>query len=80
MTDVASKVKAVHQFIRQAPPGQVNDVFSDVRALVADDAALEQGARPALEAYNLEQFTSVQLPDANKPVSFPTSAIAIATL
>ena len=55
MTD--ARIEAARAFLAQSPPGQLNDVFSDLRVLVDDDGALEAGIAPALEAYNIEQLT-----------------------
>jgi len=63
MGDVQARLKAASSFILQSPPGEVNDVFNDVRALVGDDEALEAGILPALEQYNVEQFIVADLPD-----------------
>ncbi|KAH9445174.1 hypothetical protein Pst134EA_031776 [Puccinia striiformis f. sp. tritici] len=43
--------------ILQSPPGEVNDVFNDVRPIVGDDSELERGLLPALAQYNTEQLT-----------------------
>ena len=39
----------------------VDDVFSDVRAIVSDDSAFEAGILPALQQYNTEQFITADL-------------------
>lgn len=49
-------------FLLQSPPGEINDVLSDVRNIIADDAELEKGIAAALEEYNLTQFTTVEVP------------------
>ncbi|KAI9627651.1 hypothetical protein KEM48_012115 [Puccinia striiformis f. sp. tritici PST-130] len=53
--------------ILQSPPGEVNDVFNDVRPIVGDDSELERGLLPALAQYNTEQLTLVELPNAKIP-------------
>jgi len=58
------RVQAVSQFLLQSPPGEINDVLNDVRMLVGDDESLEAGVLPALQQYNLEQFTVGEVPDA----------------
>lgn len=58
------RVQAVSQFLLQSPPGEINDVLNDVRMLVGDDESLEAGVLPALQQYNLEQFTVAEVPDA----------------
>ncbi|GAA5930490.1 Cap1p [Sporobolomyces koalae] len=63
------RLAAAKAFLVQSPPGEINDVFTDLRAIVADDHALEQAILPALKQYNLEQFTVVELDrrDGRKP-------------
>ncbi|KNZ57246.1 uncharacterized protein VP01_2201g3 [Puccinia sorghi] len=54
--------------ILQSPPGEVNDVFNDLRPIVGDDSELERGLIPALAQYNTEQLTLVELPNEKMPV------------
>ncbi|MBW0511447.1 hypothetical protein O181_051162 [Austropuccinia psidii MF-1] len=61
------KLAVASELILQAPPGEVNDVFNDVRPIVGDDSEIEQGLLPALTQYNIEQFTLVELPNAKMP-------------
>jgi len=42
--------------------------FSDVRVLIGDDESLEMGVLPALQQYNLEQFTVAEVPGAGHNV------------
>ena len=41
---------------------------SDVRVLIGDDESLEMGVLPALQQYNLEQFTVAEVPGAGHSV------------
>ncbi|GAA5952573.1 hypothetical protein JCM3765_002210 [Sporobolomyces pararoseus] len=50
------RLQAASAFLLQSPPGELNDVFTDLRSLVQDDQALERSILPALKQYNLEQF------------------------
>jgi len=50
-------------FLLQSPPGEINDVLSDVRSIIDDDAELEKGIASALEEYNLTQFTTIDVPE-----------------
>ncbi|GAA5876881.1 hypothetical protein JCM8547_002413, partial [Rhodosporidiobolus lusitaniae] len=61
MASLEERLAAASTFLLQSPPGEVNDVFSDIRTLVAADAELEQGILPALKQYNKEQLTVVDL-------------------
>ncbi|KZT55769.1 F-actin-capping protein subunit alpha [Calocera cornea HHB12733] len=58
----AEKVTLASSFVLQAPPGEVNDVLSDLRLVLADDDALEAGVTHALEEYNAEQLVAVDVP------------------
>ena len=40
----------------------------DVRTLIGDDESLENGVLPALQQYNLEQFTIAEVPGAGHAV------------
>lgn len=58
------RIEAVSQFLLQSPPGEINDVLNDVRVIFGDDESLETGVLPALQQYNLEQFTVAEVPGA----------------
>jgi len=66
MTDIEARLACASSFILQSPPGEVNDVFNDVRALVDDDEALEQGILPALDKYNTQQLITADLPEGKQ--------------
>ncbi|KAI8067795.1 F-actin-capping protein subunit alpha [Gongronella butleri] len=59
---VQEKVDIASSFLLASPPGELNDVFNDVRTIINDDEALQEGLLGALEQYNTEQHTTVQLP------------------
>ncbi|CEG72731.1 hypothetical protein RMATCC62417_08234 [Rhizopus microsporus] len=65
---VEDKVKIASSFLLSSPPGEVNDVFNDVRILVNDDEALQDGILQTLEQYNTEQHITVRLPDTDYDV------------
>ena len=44
-------------------------ICADVRMLVGDDESLEAGVLPALQQYNLEQFTVAEVPSTGHTVS-----------
>ncbi|KAF9573308.1 F-actin-capping protein [Mortierella alpina] len=56
------KIKIASGFLKAAPPGEINDVFNDVRALVGDDDLLDGGILGALEEYNTEELATVDVP------------------
>ncbi|KAG8741581.1 F-actin-capping protein subunit alpha [Ceratobasidium sp. 414] len=60
--DVSQRVSSAASFIVQSPPGEINDIISDLRTIVNDDEALQTGIQPALEEYNKEQFVCVAVP------------------
>ncbi|CAH7688384.1 F-actin-capping protein subunit alpha [Phakopsora pachyrhizi] len=61
------KLAVASSLILQAPPGEINDVFNDLRPVVGDDNELETGLLPALSQYNTEQLTLVELPNSDLP-------------
>ncbi|KAG1057777.1 hypothetical protein G6F43_000420 [Rhizopus delemar] len=60
---VEDKVKIASSFLLSSPPGEVNDVFNDVRTLVNNDEALQDGIVQTLEQYNTEQHITVCPPE-----------------
>lgn len=65
---VEERVKIASGFLLDSPPGEVNDVFNDVRALINNDEALQDGINAALEEYNTDQLITVALPDKSREV------------
>ena len=63
------KAKIASEFLLNAPPGEFNEVFNDVRSLLNDDDLLKSKCNNAFSQYNKEQFHVVQLPSGDK-VSF----------
>lgn len=62
------KVKIASEFLLNAPPGEFNDVFNDIRVLINNDALLQRGVSGAFQEYNTEQFTPVDMPGQNYKV------------
>ncbi|KAF9556017.1 F-actin-capping protein subunit alpha [Lunasporangiospora selenospora] len=62
MATSEEKIEIASRFLRAAPPGEINDVFNDVRALVGDSELLEGGILSALEEYNTEELATVEVP------------------
>ncbi|KAI8823584.1 F-actin-capping protein subunit alpha [Fimicolochytrium jonesii] len=57
-----AKLQIVGGFLKESPPGEINDVFNDVRVLLEDEALLENGVTSCFQEYNLEQFATVVPP------------------
>jgi len=57
-------LRIVRHFLLSSPPGEFEDVLSDVRELVADDELLNKGAFEIFHTYNVEQLIPVEVPDA----------------
>ncbi|KAJ1975830.1 F-actin-capping protein subunit alpha, partial [Dimargaris verticillata] len=62
------KIKIATQFLLTSPPGEVNEVFNDIRGLINNDEALQEGITPALEQYNTEQLLTVTVPEVEHQV------------
>lgn len=69
--DTAQRVSSATSFILQSPPGEINDIISDLRTIVDDDEALQTGIQPALEEYNKQQFVCVAVPGQDHQVRTP---------
>jgi len=56
-------LRIVKHFLLSSPPGEFEDVLSDVRELVGDDDLLNKGALDIFRQYNIEQLIPVDVPD-----------------
>ncbi|KAJ3162387.1 hypothetical protein HDU86_004867 [Geranomyces michiganensis] len=69
----AAKLHIVAGFLKDSPPGEINDVFNDVRVLMEDEALLQDGVGRCFEEYNVEQFTTVVPPGKDYAVILSNS-------
>ncbi|EMR08756.1 hypothetical protein PNEG_02928 [Pneumocystis murina B123] len=53
---------SIYDLIEDSPPGEVNDVFNDIRILVNNDKSFFEEIVPCLARYNKEQFTNIRIP------------------
>ncbi|KAF7308693.1 Capping protein [Mycena chlorophos] len=63
--NAAERIEAASTFLLQSPPGEINDVLNDVRNIISDDDSLHAGVLPALKEYNLTQFMTADVPNAD---------------
>jgi capping protein alpha len=61
-------LRIVRHFLLSSPPGEFEDVLSDVRELVKDDDLLNKGALDIFHTYNIEQLIPVDVPGTNHKV------------
>ncbi|OXC69177.1 hypothetical protein AYX13_02120 [Cryptococcus neoformans] len=68
MTDISveDKCKLAARLVEQTPPGEINDVINDIRAIINDDQALMPYVLPALRSYNLSQLHVVEHPELDE--------------
>ncbi|KAF7309642.1 F-actin-capping protein subunit alpha [Mycena indigotica] len=62
--NASERIEAASSFLLQSPPGEINDVLNDVRNIISDDDSLHAGVLPALKEYNLTQFMTADVPNA----------------
>lgn len=67
MSDVSDteRLGIVSEFIKDSPPGQLNDVFHDCQILLGDERLMKEGSLGALRDYTNEQFLTCAVPDTN---------------
>ncbi|GAM89960.1 hypothetical protein ANO11243_080000 [Dothideomycetidae sp. 11243] len=63
-----SKAETISSFIQSAPPGQLQNVLDDIKALTSDEPQLTQNLTPAFKKYNEEQYTTTKLPGSSELV------------
>jgi len=64
----AERVRLLSGLLLQSPPGEINDVLNDIRNIVTNDDALQEGIQPIIQQYNTEQFITVELPEKDYQV------------
>ncbi|KAJ3059432.1 F-actin-capping protein, partial [Quaeritorhiza haematococci] len=69
MSDDDKRLQIVTSFILDSPPGEINDVFNDVRVLLDDDALLQDRIPGAFAEYNTEQYVTTVVPGLDHQVA-----------
>jgi len=64
MSSDTEKLAIATNFMLAAPPGEFNEVVTDVRALVANDTLLNKSALDTFRKYNSEQMLTADHPSA----------------
>ncbi|PIA15349.1 capping protein muscle Z-line, alpha 1 [Coemansia reversa NRRL 1564] len=65
---VDNKIAKAASLLLQSPPGEVDDVFNDIRGIVNDDGALQEHIEPVLAESNMQQFLIVDVPERQSKV------------
>ncbi|KAJ1830855.1 F-actin-capping protein subunit alpha [Coemansia sp. RSA 2711] len=63
-----SKIAKAASLLLHSPPGEVDDVFNDIRGIVNDDDALHEHIEPVLAESNMQQFLVTTVPDSESKV------------
>lgn len=59
----------IYSLIQSAGPGEINDVFADIRALVDDDTKVNAATKSQLATYNKTQFITCKVNGKNVIIS-----------
>ncbi|KAJ1887699.1 F-actin-capping protein subunit alpha [Kickxella alabastrina] len=62
------RIAKAASFLLHSPPGEVDDVFNDIRGIVNDDDALQAQIEPVLAESNMQQFLVVEVPGQQSTV------------
>ncbi|KAJ2065216.1 F-actin-capping protein subunit alpha [Coemansia sp. S146] len=68
MSTTDDRIAKAAGFLLFSPPGEVDDVFNDIRGIVSDDDALQQHIGPVLAESNMQQFLAVDVPERQSSV------------
>jgi len=68
------KLKIATKFMLNAPPGEFNEVVTDVRSLVNDDMLLNRNALSTFRTYNTDQMIAVSIAGNDSKVLVTTYA------
>ncbi|KAJ1731464.1 F-actin-capping protein subunit alpha [Coemansia sp. Benny D160-2] len=63
MLSSKEKISKAVQLLLSSPPGEVDDVFNDIRGIVNDDDALQEQIESVLAESNMQQFLVVEVPE-----------------
>ncbi|KAI5852860.1 F-actin-capping protein subunit alpha [Morchella snyderi] len=64
----AEIIETTSNFILDAPPGELQDVITDIKVLAGDDKDVLNAIPPAVERYNKEQLLCTKLPGGSQLV------------
>ncbi|KAK4105193.1 subunits of heterodimeric actin filament capping protein Capz [Parathielavia hyrcaniae] len=65
---MSSHKAILSSFVDGAPPGELADVFADIKSLTSSSPNLVNELGPAFQKYNEEQFATVKLPGSSQQV------------
>lgn len=59
----------IYSLIQSTGPGEINDVFADIRALVEDDDKVTASSRPEIAKYNKKQLITTKVASTDVIIS-----------
>ncbi|EAS36043.3 F-actin-capping protein subunit alpha [Coccidioides immitis RS] len=63
-----SNIEIASSFVEGAPPGELNDVVADIKALTSDGPDIINSLEPAFRSYNETQLTTTKLAGSSQEV------------
>ncbi|PVV02153.1 hypothetical protein BB560_003402 [Smittium megazygosporum] len=71
----SEKLQRAVDFLKSGPPGEIDDVFNDIRVIIDDDKQLQEEIGPILAECNIQQFYAAEIEHPDSSESSKTVAL-----